>query len=60
MIVEKNIYKERLLRPLMELRHSQLTAEDITHLRRFAFEFKLNGYEIQGMLQDIKLSLKRI
>ena len=60
MIVEKNIYKERLLRPLMELRHSQLTAEDIAHLRRFAFEFKLNGYEIQGMLQDIKLSLKRI
>lgn len=60
MIVEKNIYKERLLRPLMELRHSQLTAEDIAHLRRFAFEFKLNGYDIQGMLQDIKTSLKRI
>lgn len=60
MIVEKNLYKDRLLRPLMELRHAQLTTADIGHLRRFAFEFNLNWYEMQGMLQDIKTNLKNI
>lgn len=60
MIVEKNIYKERLLLPLMQLRQSQLTAEDMYNLRRFAFEFKLDWYKIEGMLQEIKELLKQI
>lgn len=60
MIVEKKIYKERLLLPLMQLRQSQLTVEDKDNLRRFAFEFKLDWYKIEGMLQDIKKLLKRI